>query len=269
MKIKFRVNLKERIYFAIMVIVSIAFYYYIFNLMTNHSFHIKGTSIEKLENTSAIIIQNTILFYVAIIIAFIIIANMVFIGYIRGNAVKISEKQLPEIFEILKKQSEDLNLSKIPSIYLIQGNGVLNAFATRFICKNYIVLHSEIVEEAYKKGIAAVEFIIGHELGHIKRKHISFFKTWFLFPSRLIPFLHSAYSRACEYTCDSIGHALCPNGFKPGMLMLAAGKELSSKVDVDEYLSSAKNDSGFVTWIAEIFSTHPHISKRVKALYKK
>lgn len=269
MNIKFRVNFKERVYLAIMAIVSIAFYYYVFNSVMGQSISIKSTSVENLENTGAFIANSTILLYSGIIIAFIVIGNIVFIGHLRGNSVKISEKQFPEIFEILKKQSEELNLSKIPNIYLLQGNGVLNAFATRFIFKNYIILHSEIMEEAYKKGIAAVEFIIGHELGHIKRKHTSFFKTWFLFPSRFIPFLHSAYSRACEYTCDSIGYALSPNGFKPGMLMLAAGKELSSKVNIDEYLSSANNDSGFVTWVAEIFSTHPHIYKRVKALYKK
>ena len=46
----------------------------------------------------------------------------------------------------------------------MQSGGVLNAFATKFLGRNYIVLFSEIVETSIKHDINILEFIIAQEL---------------------------------------------------------------------------------------------------------
>lgn len=138
---------------------------------------------------------------------------------------------------------------------------MLNAFATRFFGRNFIVLYSDILETAYEKGNKALEFVIAHEFGHIKRNHIT--KQLLTFPSRIIPFLNPAYSRACEYTCDNIGYSLCPEGAENGMLVLAAGKRLYSKVNKDEFVNSSNMEFGFWKWFAEIISSHPNLPKRI------
>jgi Zn-dependent protease with chaperone function len=151
-------------------------------------------------------------------------------------------------------------------LYLLQGGGMLNAFAMRFVGRNYVVLYSDVLEAAYHEGMPAVEFILGHELGHIKRNHVGLLKMILLFPGHLIPFLGSDYSRACEYTCDNIGYHLSPEGAVKGLLILAAGKKLYKKVDVDALLDNAGNEPLLAQWVAEIFSTHPHLIKRVRNL---
>jgi Zn-dependent protease with chaperone function len=143
----------------------------------------------------------------------------------------------------------------------MQNGGILNAFATAFMGSNYIVIYSEIAEEAYQNNQETVEFIIGHELGHIKRKHM--LKSLLLFPSFIIPFLNTAYSRACEYTCDSIGASLAPKGVKSGLILLASGKNIWKRVNIDKFIEQESTESGFWFWFAEKTASHPRLTKRI------
>jgi Zn-dependent protease with chaperone function len=248
---RFKVHKKENLYFIISLLVSISCYFFL----------TKGIAYLKAQNVIFLI-------YLGIIGIFLIFSHVILIGHLKGNAVEITQKQFPDIFEIIKRQSSELGLSKVPTMYLVQNAGILNAFATKFFYRNYIVLYSSLIETAYTEGTDVVEFVVGHELGHIYRKHVGLFRSILLFPSRLIPFLFSAYSRAREYTCDNIGHALSPKGAEKGLLILASGKVLYKKVDVSEYIRNANRASGFISWFAEIFSTHPHITKRLKNIIK-
>lgn len=242
---EYKIHSKERVYLALMVLVSCSMYAGI----------IVGAFFEP-----------KVLIYGAYLLAFLIfgtLAQVFLVGHLRGNAIKVNQKQFPEVFEILTSQSAKLDLQTVPTMYLVQGNGVLNAFATRFVGRNYVILYSDVLAAAYNEGRQAVEFVIGHELGHIKRNHVTFLKSFFLLPASFIPFLGSAYSRAREYTCDAIGYALCPEGAQKGILILAAGTALYKKVNVNELLMTAQQERGFATWFAEIFSSHPPIVKRL------
>ena len=116
------------------------------------------------------------------------------------------------------------------------------------------------------EGIDAISFIIGNELGHIKRNHVGLIKLLLIWPATWIPFLNLAYSRACEYTCDNVGYALCPQGAARGLLVLAAGKKLYNKVSINQLLCNSEYKSGFATWLAEIVSTHPPLLKRIAVI---
>ena len=82
-------------------------------------------------------------------------------------------------------------------------------------------------------------------------------------PSYLIPFLGSAYSRACEYTCDNIGYALCPSGVKSGLLVLASGKTIYKRVNLNEFTKQDRTEDGFWKWFAEKVASHPNLTKRL------
>lgn len=189
-----------------------------------------------------------------------------FRGRLLSNSIKVTNEQLSEIYEALQQQSNNLSLKKVPDFFVLQSGGVLNSFAVKLYRKKAIIIYSEIFEEAYNNGLDAVKFIIGHELGHIKRGHLSFFNKAVLFPGKMVPFLGSAYSRARETTCDNIGYSLCPAGAEAGLLILAVGRFLSRKINADILIKNYHPDKGFSTWLYEILSSHPPLIKRINTI---
>jgi Zn-dependent protease with chaperone function len=237
---------KEKNYFSIMLMISMLIYIPLLIV--------------------AVVRPSTIsifLWYALFFMIFRFVISTLMIGYIKGNGVKLNPLQFPEVYGIAKSHSEKLGMPTIPEIYVIQGGGMLNAFATRFARRNFVVIYADILESAYNEGIDVVSFILGHELGHIKRKHVSVLKHLATLPARLLPFIGNAYSRACEYTCDQIGYALCPEGAQRGLLLLAAGKHLYKRVNVDTMMKYQMNHLGYSAWLTEIFSSHPMTIKRL------
>ena len=242
------VHPKENFYFDIKMLFSLLVYFFIPVLIfSDGNYRTIGLFI--------------FIFYFGIFFLVIFFRHGILIGYLKGNAIRINDNQFPDIYTIATEQARSLGLAEVPTIYILQKGGSLNAFATRFFGRNFIVLYSDILETAYEKGNKALEFVIAHEFGHIKRNHIT--KQLLTFPSRIIPFLNPAYSRACEYTCDNIGYSLCPEGADNGILVLAAGKRLYSKVNKDKFVNSSNMDFGFWKWFAEIISSHPTLPKRI------
>jgi Zn-dependent protease with chaperone function len=252
-KVDYKVTRKENLYFYVRLIFSLSIYFLIV-LGILYSLGMEGSDAVAVYALYA---------YLILIVLLLFFRMGVIIGYLKGNAVKLSKNQFPDIYEVVVKQSELLGINKTPSIYILQSGGILNAFATRFLGHNYIILYSEIVEASYDQDKNILEFIIAHELGHIKRKHM--LKSLLLLPSLLIPFLGAAYSRACEYTCDNIAYALAPKGMKSGLLMLASGPSIYKKVNTNEYLRQISTEDGFWRWFAEKISSHPNLTKRLAA----
>ncbi len=245
----YTVEAKENIYFAISLVFSLLFYTGI----------ILGL-VAAFEYGQ----QPYVVMFAFYAVFFLVLAHIMrgyLVGLIRGNAVKLGPHQFADIHQIVMSQSQALGLTNVPDIYLLQAGGSLNAFATRFMGADYIVLFSDVLEQAYEKNIETVEFITAHELGHVKRNHI--LKRLIVLPALFVPFLGNAYSRACEYTCDSIGASLSPEGAKSGLLVLAAGTKLFRKVDLHQFTEQQHTESGFWMWFSEIVSTHPHLVKRL------
>jgi Zn-dependent protease with chaperone function len=162
-----------------------------------------------------------------------------------------------------EEHSRRLNM-ETPDIFVLQAGGILNAFATRFLGRNFVILYSDVLALATQKGERAVSFVLAHELGHVKRKHMT--RRALLYPAMVFPFLGGAYSRACEYTCDRLGNALQPDGSVDGLLVLAAGRDLYTQVNSAEYSNQRETETGFFVAFSEILSTHPNLPKRVAAL---
>ena len=235
------INSKEKFYFTLSLVISILIYL----LMV---FSIIGI----------------VYLLIGIIASFI--AHGLFVGNIKGNGIKISETQFPEVYHLSKEIAGKMDLEATPDIYIIQSNGMLNAFATRFLGRSFVVLFSDIFELAYKQGEAELAFIICHEFAHLKRKHVS--RRILLFPSMFVPFLSQAYSRACEYTCDNFAAYHQPAGAQNGLLILAIGKELYQKVNVQEYINQRKTDGGFWVRFSEMLSSHPDLPKRINSIQR-
>lgn len=192
---------------------------------------------------------------------FVLVSQGLLIGHVKGNGIRVSEQQFPEIYKLVAKQSEQLGIKEIPKVYIVESGGIRNAFATRFLGFNYVILYSDLLSVSLDKGHDVLAFVIGHELGHIKRNHLH--KKMWTFPAQFVPFLAQAYSRACEYTCDNIGYSLNQKGAEQGILVLAAGPELAQKMNAEVFYKQQYTEAGFWVWLSEKLAYHPHLSKRV------
>lgn len=194
---------------------------------------------------------------------FFLIMHGLSIAYIRSNGVRLTAKQFPEIYQTTIKVAQDMGITKLPDIFIIQSNGILNAFATRFLGRNFVVLYSDIVELVKEDHDDELMFVVAHELAHIERRHIT--KQILIFPAQWVPFLGNAYSRACEYTCDKMAAAYInnPAASVRALMVLAVGKVLFKDVNVEEYLFESKKETGFFVWLCEALSTHPPLPKRI------
>ena len=183
------------------------------------------------------------------------------IAHIKGNGVELSEAQFPDLHKQFTACCDRLQMKTRPQAYILNGNGGLNAFATKFLGTQYVVLMSDVVD-AMNKHVDGVRFYIGHELGHLRMKHLNgHLLRW---PVLWLPLLGAAYSRARESTCDRHGLACSgsPEGAARALAALSAGAERWKQIDVKAYLSQAKHSSGFWMSFHELTAGYPWLTKR-------
>jgi Zn-dependent protease with chaperone function/type II secretory pathway pseudopilin PulG len=184
------------------------------------------------------------------------------IAHIKGNGVTLSEAQFPDLHAHFVACCEQLQMKERPQAYVMNGNGGLNAFATKFLRTQYVVLLSDVVD-AMRHHPDGVRFYVGHELGHLRMKHLSWhFLRW---PVLWLPLVGAAYSRARESTCDCHGAACSssPDNAARAIAALAAGGRRWQQLDVKAYLEQVKQTSGFWMSFHELTSAYPWLTKRV------
>ena len=205
------------------------------------------------------------LFYIAMGVLIYLFAHSALISYIKGSGALVSMDQYPDLHKTVIACSEKIGMPTVPDVYLLHGNGIFNAFATRFLGRNFVVLYSDIVD-ALADNPGAVKFYIGHELGHINQGHLKWMS--FLLPARLIPFLGAAYSRAREYTCDRYGFICCDNANDSvrALAVLAVGGAHAARLNTARYIEQTKTTSGFFMGFHEFLSPYPWLVKRMSAV---
>jgi len=184
----------------------------------------------------------------------------------RGSAVRLSRRQFPDIYSVKEDFARRLELRRDPEIYLMSGNGTLNAFAASTFGQDFVVIHSELSSNTYEKNKNALAFIVGHELGHLRLGHT---RLWYQLSTAYVdrvPLLGGFLSRAREFSCDRHGAYLAPQG-QVGLVLLAAGRYVYKEVDVDELLEQARRFRGFWPAVAQLPQSHPFTVRRLKVLH--
>ena len=174
---------------------------------------------------------------------------------IRGSAVKLSRRQFPDIYAVKEDFARRLGLKRDPEIYLMSGNGVLNAFAASTFGYDFVVIHSELFSNTYDRNKDALR------LGHTK--------LWYQLSTAFVgrvPLLAGFLSRAREFSCDRHGAYLAPQG-EEGLVLLTAGRYVYKQVDVEELLEQARLFRGFWPVLAQLPQSHPFSVRRIKVLY--
>ena len=185
------------------------------------------------------------------------------VAHLRGNATEVTAGQLPSLFEQLVACCDALGMEKRPTMYVRNGNGALNAFATRFLGHKYVILLSNIVD-AMDGSPNGVRFYIGHELGHMLR-HDNILVSFLRWPALRLPLLGAAFSRARETTCDRHGLACSksPEMAARSLAALSAGAKNWSSVSLDGYQQQMDAAKGFWVSFHELLSSYPWTGKRI------
>ncbi len=212
----------------------------------------------------ALLISIVGIFYGAIGLLMGVIAHAMFLAHIRGNSLRVSPQQLPDVYAAAERASQALGLPKVPEIYVTQAEGALNAFATKLLSRRFVIIYSDLVEAC--QDPRQLEFVIGHEIGHLAAGHLKWHAL--LWPFMLVPLLGMAYSRAREYTCDRCGLRVIgdPEAAMRGLVVLAAGGKQAARADLGEFMQQRLETGGFWSAVVELGSTHPYLCKRVAAL---
>ena len=212
-----------------------------------------------------IIIVGTLgiaLIYLLFGFLFYLFAQSALIAWVRGNGVLLSSQQLPDLRARFDACCDKLGVTDKPEAYILQGDGFLNAFATRFLGRHYVVLLSSIVD-AMDEHPDGVNFYVGHELGHVRMRHLT--GRLLRAPVLWLPLLGAAYSRAKESTCDRHGRACCgsPELAARSLVALSAGVERWKRVDLTAFAEQAVLSKGFWMSFHELTSGYPWLTKRV------
>lgn len=205
---------------------------------------------------------GAVLIYVLMFFIIYLFAQSAFIAHLRGNTVELSESQFPDLYQQYREACDRLQITQVPAAYLMMSDGILNALATRFLRRHYVVLYSSVVE-ALRSRPEALRFYFGHELAHIKRGHLTL--GWLKAPASVLPLLGAAYRRAQEYTCDL--HGLAASHSREDALaalaVLGTGGERLAQVDVQQFADQQRYTSGFWMSYHELTSDYPWLCKRL------
>ena len=205
------------------------------------------------------------IFYVVVIGLFIWLANGLLVAQLKADAVLVDQTQFPTLAGTFARVCAKLQVAHMPDLCVVQSNGVLNAFATRHCGRNFVVVFSDMLE-ACGPASPEMEFLLGHEIGHIQRSHLQ--KRMLLFPGLIVPLLGNAYHRACELTCDRYGAFATSEmqGAVHAMMLLAGGRQAKQDTNPELFAHQYTGNRGFfVSWY-ELISGYPTLSRRVANL---
>lgn len=192
-------------------------------------------------------------------------------AYTRSMSLRITKKNFPEVYELIENYAKKLGMKKVPEAYVMQENGVLNAFSAYIIGRQYIQINAEIFEVAYREhhDMDSLGFIIAHEMAHIYYGHATLHYNLPILFAQSVPLFSSIASRTREYSCDRLAQRVSGSDGVSAMFMLMVDRHLYPLVDREDYLEQAKKQKGFFVWITNLFSTHPIMCKRIIALDQK
>lgn len=207
-----------------------------------------------------------------VMVIFTIIAIPFVVSYAyaqyRSMSVRITEKTYPEIYAIVEEYAQKLGMKRVPKVYMVQGNGVLNAFSSFIPFRQYIEVYADLLEVAYREyhDMDTIRFIIAHEMAHIYYKHATMHYYYGMMFSQLIPIVGETASRAREYSCDRLAQLLSGSDGMDAMMTFIAGIHLYKQVDKVDYVKHALEVKGFFLFCYNLMCSHPVMTKRVIAL---
>ncbi len=172
-----------------------------------------------------------------------------------GSNLKITKNNYPKIYNILIEACENIGLKDKPDLYVEWGYSI-NGF-TAGVEKPIIVLNSGAIDLLTPSELLCV---IGHEIGHIKSKHVLYHQMASVLPdigefvgsftlgigemvSKTIEIALLNWQRMSEFTADRAGLLACQDinvVLKLMVKMSGIPQRFFDKINTDEFITQAR-----------------------------
>lgn len=205
----------------------------------------------------------------------------------QGSNFHVTRESCPELYKQIKEDASVLGVADFPEIYTEWGYAI-NGYTTGNKDKTMLVLNSGAVDLL---TVPQLDYVVGHELGHIKSGHVLYHLMAQLFSSAigmiplgetlLTPIHYSLmyWQRMSEFTADRAGLLVCQDkdaAIETIIKMAGAPQKYFDKLDKDAFLKQAEEfetrfssvaDSAIRT-ISIVSSSHPWTVYRAGELLK-
>ena len=205
---------------------------------------------------------------------------------LRGSNFRVTEKSCPELYQQVKNVADILDIDNMPEIYTEWGY-YINAYTTGHKKDTLLTIYSGAVDLLTKEQL---DYIIGHELGHIKSKHVLYhvmaemianWATQFPIASDLIMPIRiglTYWNRMSEFTADRAGLLACQNpeaAIDTVIKMAGVPQKYFGSVSREAFLEQAKDfeyllsgPESIIKNISVLDNTHPWTVLRAAELIK-
>ena len=186
---------------------------------------------------------------------------------VRGNSVRLSAGQVPEIHEVLQSHCRRLGMASMPELYLSEDaiSGSSQAYSA-WRC-DYIVLGTDFLQRDLERVREVFTFQLGRELGRIRLGHTRWWDEMLIAYVVKIPYLRNVLLHLRTFSNDRYGAFLAPEGLL-GLLALASGRRMLHSVNVPDFLRQVREFRGRWVRPSELLEARPHVLSRVSALYE-
>lgn len=208
-----------------------------------------------------------------------------------GSSLKVTNRNFPELYNLFINACKILNVSKIPDLYL-QRSYDINAFTTGDD-NPVIVLNTGCIDWLEDDELL---FIIGHELGHIKSKHVRYHQMAMILPimgniignftlgigsliSKGLELALLHWYRMSEFTADRAGLLCCQDvntASKVLVKMSGVPQKYYNEILVEEFIKQAKEFESYdfntynkiIQFLSTIEQSHPWTVLRGMEFFK-
>jgi Zn-dependent protease with chaperone function len=194
-----------------------------------------------------------------------ILAMITRLATIRGNMLRVGNDQFPEIEELVRDLAREIELRRTPEVYITPHSVPSGRVMTSRKC-DVLIVSTGLLDLITKGERHAARFLIARELCRLALKHVPMGR-W-VWGAGLIPFVGSAYARACARSADAAGAACVPQGAIAGLCMIASGPNLLRRVNIETYIEQAEKTRNALSWVAEHLSSTPFLPKRMRNCMK-
>lgn len=190
------------------------------------------------------------------------------------QATAVTPDSAPALASLVQESAARLQVEPV-DVFVVHSRE-MNAYTFGLSSPKAVVVYDSLLKVMDRDE---VQFVIGHELGHVKLGH-----TWLnslaggmagipasISAALLLTLSLRWWNRACEFSADRAGLLACNNPQKAisALLKIELGpqaRQLSSQAVQQAMAQIAAEDDSWLEGMSEAFATHPMVERRIRQL---